>query len=98
MSLFKKRETLVQNITFLAIMAAINIVLLLLTIVLPYLVILLTLILPFVSLLVTILCQKKYYPIYILATIGLSLLVSVDGLTNVIFYICNTSSSSASKF
>lgn len=87
MGLFKKRETLVQNITFLAIMAAINIVLLLLANLLPYLLVLLTLILPFISLLVTVLCQKKYYPIYILATIGLSFLVSFDAISNIIFYI-----------
>lgn len=87
MRIFSKRETLVQNIAFLAIMAAINIVLLLLTTVLPYLLILLTLILPFVSLLVTLYCKKRYYPIYLLVTIGLSFLVSFDAIFNIIFYI-----------
>lgn len=87
MGIFQKRETLVQNIAFLAIMAAVNIVLLLLSTVLPYLLILLTLILPFVSLLVTIYCKKKYYPIYLLTTIGLSFLVSFDAISNIIFYI-----------
>lgn len=87
MGIFQKRETLVQNIAFLAIMAAVNIVLLLLASFLPYLLILLTLILPFVSLLVTIYCKKVYYPIYIVATIGLSFLVSFDAISNVLFYI-----------
>jgi len=87
MGIFKKRESLVQNIAFLAIMSAVNIVLLLLSQLLPYLLILLTLILPFVSLLVTIYCKKRYYPIYILATIGLSFLVSFDAISNILFYI-----------
>lgn len=87
MRVFQKRETLVQNIAFLAIMAAINIVLLLISTFLPYLLLLLTIILPFVSLLVTLLCKKRYYPIYIVATIGLSFLVSYDAINNILFYI-----------
>lgn len=87
MKIFAKRESLVQNIAFLAIMAAINIVLLLLANILPYLLILLTLILPFISLLVTLLCKKIYYPIYIVVTVGLSFLVSLNAITNVFFYI-----------
>ena len=65
MGIFSKRETLVQNIAFLAIMAAINVVLLLLATLLPYLLLFLTMILPFVSLLVTIYCKKRYYPMYL---------------------------------
>ena len=87
MGIFQKRETLVQNIAFLAIMAAINVVLLLLATLFPYLLLFLTLILPFVSLLVTIYCKKRYYPIYLLATIGLSFLVSFDAISNILFYI-----------
>jgi hypothetical protein len=87
MGIFQKRETLVQNIAFLAIMAAINVVLLLLATLLPYLLLFLTLILPFVSLLVTIYCKKRYYPMYLLATIGLSFLVSFDAISNILFYI-----------
>lgn len=87
MGIFQKRETLVQNMAFLAIMAAVNIVLLFLCRFLPYLLLLLTLILPFVSLLVTVLCKKRYYPIYIVTTIGLSLLVSFDSINNILFYI-----------
>ncbi len=68
-------------------MAAINVVLLLLTNLLPYLMLFLTMILPFVSLLVTIYCKKRYYPIYLLATIGLSFLVSFDAISNILFYI-----------
>lgn len=87
MNIFQKRETIVQNIAFLAIMSAVNIVLLLLANILPYLLLLLTLILPFVSLLVTICCKKSYYPIYLLVTIGLSFLVSFDAISNILFYI-----------
>lgn len=87
MGIFSKRETLVQNIAFLAIMAAINVVLLLLATLLPYLLLFLTMILPFVSLLVTFYCKKRYYSMYLLATIGLSFLVSFDAISNILFYI-----------
>lgn len=87
MRLFQKKETIVQNIAFLAIMAAINIVLLLLANILPYLLLFLTLILPFVSLLVTVFCERKYYLIYFIVTIGLSFLVSFNAITNIFFYI-----------
>ena len=87
MGIFQKRETLVQNIAFLAIMAAINVVLLLLATFLPYLLLFLTMLLPFVSLLVTIYCKKIYYPIYLLVTIGLSFIVSFDAISNILFYI-----------
>lgn len=87
MNIFKKRETPVQNLTFAAIMSAINCVILLLTSLQPYLRLLLTLSLPFASLLVSITCKKRYYPIYMAATIGLSFLVNFDGISSIIFYI-----------
>ena len=87
MELFKKRETVLQNMTFIGIMAAINCILLYLTSLLPYLLILLTLILPFVNLMVCILCKKRFYPLYSIVTIGLCFIVSFNAISNIIFYI-----------
>ena len=76
MSLFNKRETIVQNIAYMAIMAAINVIFVLLTAVLPPLMFLIIFILPLTSTVVTIYCKKIYFPIYFITTIGLCLAVT----------------------
>lgn len=76
MSLFQKRETLVQNIAYMAIMAAINVIFVLLTAVLPPLMFLIIFVLPLTSTVVTLFCKKKYFPIYFITTIGLCLAVT----------------------
>lgn len=76
MTLFSKRETPIQNIAYMALMSAINIVFVLITNALPILLFLLVFILPLTSTIVTIYCQKKYYPIYFVVTLALSILVS----------------------
>lgn len=76
MPLFKKRETVTQNIAYMAIMAAINVVFVLLTAVLPPLMFLIIFILPLTSTVVTLFCQKKYFPIYAISTIVLCLIVT----------------------
>lgn len=76
MALFKKRETLVQNIAYMAIMAAINVIFVLLTAVLPPLMFLIVFVLPLTSAVVTLFCKKRYFPIYFVVTIGLCLLTT----------------------
>lgn len=76
MEVFKKRESVIQNIAYMAIMAAINILFVLLSNVLPVLLFLLVLVLPLTSTIVTLYCKKKYYPIYAIATLGLCLAVA----------------------
>ena len=76
MQLFKKRETPVQNIAYLSIMAAVNVIFVLLSALLPALMFLLIFILPLASAVVTIYCQKRYFPIYFIVTIGLCMLAS----------------------
>lgn len=76
MEIFKKRETPIQNIAYMAIMAAINIVFILLSNLLPVLLFLLVLVLPLTSTVVTLYCKKKYYPIYAIVTLGLCLAVA----------------------
>lgn len=76
MQVFKKRESVIQNIAYMAIMAAINILFVLLSSALPVLLFLLVLVLPLTSTIVTLYCKKKYYPIYAIATLGLCLAVA----------------------
>ena len=84
MELFKKRETLIQNIAFMAIMAAISVVFVVLSNVLPVLLFLLVFVLPLTSTLVTIYCKKIYFPIYFIVTLALCFGVSAG------FYIFDT--------
>ena len=76
MEVFRKRETVLQNIAYMAIMAAINIIFVLISNLLPVLLFALVLILPLTSMIVTIYCKKKYYPIYAVATLGLCIAVA----------------------
>lgn len=76
MNLFQKRETIVQNIAYMAIMAAINVIFVLLTAILPPLMFLIVFILPLTSTVVTLFCKKRYFPIYFVVTIGLCLAVT----------------------
>ena len=76
MSFLKKRETPVQNIAYIGIMAAINVVFVLISSLLPVLFILLVFILPLTSVIVTIYCKKYYFPIYFVTTLALTFAVT----------------------
>ncbi len=76
MAIFKKRDTAIQNIAYMSIMAAINVIFVLLTSILPFLLFLLIFLLPLTSAIVTIYCKKRYYPIYFIVTLALCILVS----------------------
>lgn len=76
MSFLKKRETPVQNIAYIGIMAAINVVFVLISSLLPILFILLVFILPLTSVIVTIYCKKYYFPIYFVTTLALTFAVT----------------------
>lgn len=77
MELLKKRETVIQNIAFMAIMAAINAVFVLLSNLLPVLLFILVFVLPLTSTLVTIYCNKRYFPIYFIVTLAICFAVSI---------------------
>ena len=77
MEIFKKRETLVQNIAYMAIMAAINVIFVLLSNILPVLLFLLVFVLPLTSTIVTIYCKKRYFPIYFVVTLLLCFVTSI---------------------
>lgn len=88
MQLFQKRETLVQNIAYMAIMAAINVIFVLLTAILPPLMFLIIFVLPLTSTVVTLFCKKRYFPIYFVVTIGLCLLTtSAIYIFDTFFYV-----------
>ena len=76
MSLFTKRTTIVQNIAYMAIMAAINVIFVLLTAILPPLMFLIIFVLPLTSTIVTLFCKKRYFPIYFVVTTALCLIVT----------------------
>jgi len=76
MQLFKKRESIVQNIAYMAIMAAINVIFVLLTAVFPPLMFTIIFVLPLTSAVVTLFCKKRYFPIYFVATIALCLITT----------------------
>lgn len=87
MSIFKKRETLVQNIAYMALMAAINVIFVLLTTFVPVLFFLIVFVLPLTSTIVALHCKKRYFPIYAVATIGLCMLCTIWKIDDTIFYV-----------
>lgn len=87
MSIFKKKETLIQNITYMAVMAAINVVFVLMTTFVPVLMFLIIFVLPLTSTIVTLFCKKRYFPIYAFATVGLCMLVTFWNISDTLFYV-----------
>ena len=87
MKMPEKKKTLIQNITYMALMAAINVIFVLLTTLVPFLVFLIVFVLPLTSTIVTLHCQKKYYPIYAIATIGLCMICTIWKIDDTIFYV-----------
>ena len=84
MALFKKKTTLIHHITYMGIMAAINLIFILLATHLPYAMVFLVLLLPFASAVVSYYCQKIYYLVYACATIGLCLIFNPS---DTLFYV-----------
>ena len=76
MTLLKKRETPVQNIAYIGIMAAVNAVFVLISSLLPILFILLVFILPLTSVIVTMYCKKYYIPVYFIVTLALTFAIT----------------------
>ena len=88
MALFQKRNSLLQNIAFIALMSAINVLFVVLTSVMPLLLFLLVFLLPLSSVIVTILCKKRFYPIYAVVTLGLCILIGNSfGIFDTLVYV-----------
>ena len=84
MALFSKKTTLVHHITYMGIMTAINLIFIVLATYVPFLMFLLIFALPFASTIVSYYCQKRYYIIYAVASIGLCLIFNIS---DTIFYV-----------
>ena len=84
MAVFQKKTTLVHHITYMGIMTAINLIFIVLATYIPFLMFLLILLLPFVSAIVSYYCQKRYYLIYAIASVGLCLIFNIS---DTIFYV-----------
>lgn len=70
-----------------AFFVALNVVCSFLTTVLPLISILLIIFLPLTSAIVEVMCKDRWFPIYAVATIGLSIVVSLSSIDFTIFYI-----------
>lgn len=87
MKLIYERKTLVKSIPLMAMMAAINIIIAALSTLSVIVSVFLILILPLTSALVEICCKDRYFPIYAVATFGLSLALTFWNIDTTIFYV-----------
>ncbi len=91
MNLFSKKETPVQNIAFMGIMAAISIIITVLLAVTDMffvgLSLFVMLLLPLSSAIVEVCCKDRYYPIYFFATLGLALVATLWNIQSTILYL-----------
>lgn len=87
MKFIYERENLVKSIPLMALMAAISIIIAALSALSPIISIFLILILPLTSAIVELSCKDRYFPIYALATFGLSLAVTFWNIETTIFYV-----------
>ena len=85
MSIFAKRKTLLQNMAFMAIMAAINIIISVIAAFSPIASVILVIFLPLTSTLVELFCEDKYYPIYAIATFGLGVVATLWNIQSTFF-------------
>lgn len=84
MKLFQKRESLVQNIAYMGIMAAINVIFVVMTYFVPFLLFVLLFVLPLCSAIISFYCKKIYFPIYLIVVSAICLLID---LSDTIFYV-----------
>lgn len=83
----RKRVTLIENITFMAIIAAFYAIASLIVSFIPALSLLFMLVLPLLSVLVVLYCENKYLIIYFIAALVLSLIASIHNLYVSFFYL-----------
>lgn len=81
----KKKESATANLTFIALMSAINIIFAILMLFLPALSMLIYLFLPLATTLTIIFCKRQYLIIYFIASIGISFIINLNGLEYIIF-------------
>ena len=84
MKLFKKQESIVQNMVYMGLLAAVNVVFVILTYFVPFLLFILVFVLPLCSVIITYYCKKYYFPIYFVVVVAICLLID---LPDTIFYV-----------
>lgn len=84
MNLFEKRTTFVGNIAYMGVMAAINVVFVLLTLLIPGSFFFVFFFLSLSSAIVSVFCWKKYYCLYLLATLAICLPIN---FADALFYV-----------
>lgn len=82
-----KNESKVYPIAFMGIMAAINVVLILISFFVPVLSFLLIMVLPLTSTFVTLKVKYRYYPIYALSSILISILITISQIDITLLYL-----------
>ena len=87
MSQVLKKQTLSRTISFMSFFVAINVICSFLTTIVPVVSIILIIFLPLTSAVVEVNCKDRWFPIYAFATIGLSLVVTLQSIDFTIFYI-----------
>ncbi len=87
MEVFNKKETLIRTICFMAFFVAINVICSFVAIYAPVVSVALIIFLPLTSAVVEINCKDRWFPIYAVATIGLSIVVSLSQIDFTIFYV-----------
>lgn len=87
MKVIRPRKNLQQAIPLMALMAAINVIVSELASLSPIVSIFLILCLPLTSALVELCCKDRYFPIYALATFGLSIALTFWNIEATIFYV-----------
>ena len=84
MRLLKKQETLIQNIAYMGLMAAINIIFVVMTYFIPFLLFVLVFVLPLCSAIICFYCKKVYFPIYFVVVTAVCLLID---FSDALFYV-----------
>lgn len=84
MRLLKKQETLLQNIAYMGMMAAVNIIFVVMTYFVPFLLFVLVFVLPLCSAIISFYCKKIYFPIYFVVVTAVCLLID---FSDALFYV-----------
>ena len=87
MKFISKKESPIENIAFISLLVAINVVIVTITKFFPISFLVLMLILPCISTIESIFCKNRYYPLYLFATILLSFVINSDDIGLTLFYV-----------
>ncbi len=84
---FQEKETLLQNMTFMAMIAGIDALLSLFAALFPLSALFLMLLIPLSATIVSLYCKARYLPIFLVATLGVCIAVSAWNFQSTLFYV-----------